>query len=946
MESRRPSLRARWSRWTFVAAAVALWAGAADGEARLVRDINPQAEPATSNPTALQPFGQALILIADDGAHGRELWRSDGTAAGTILLADAVPRDLRDRNEPRPLTTLGDRLYFGAGKAADAPLWQTDGTPRGTRRVAAGPPYAPRAATEWNGISYYFDDDGEQVGFDLWRSDGTPDGTYLVAELADADTDTRPVGLANHIYFFAGDAQHGMELWRSDGTAAGTGIVRDLAPGPQSGWPGPGSAEIVANDEYLAFIARTGEGRPLRIWRSDGTRAGTVPLSPPTLSEPTMLTVLGMQVFFVAHDAPHGYELWRSNGTMRGTAVVADIEPGAAGTGFGQLLAAGNRLLFIAWTEAYGGELWQSDGTAPGTRLVLDVRPGAADAVCRESERPIALAAHGVVMAADDGVHGCEPWLIDVDRGTGTVVDLLASGASDPRGLSTVGDAVLFAAAGTPGDRELWRSDGTVEGTYLVRDIRLRTASSYPGEFVVTGSRVVFTADDGLHGREPWASDGTAPGTVLIRDFLPGPTGVLWLGSAPVGDAVVFGIAEASGPTIWRSDGTAAGSERIFRLPPSLSGRLHAFVAAGAVAYFADDSGLWLTDGMPEGTRLVKSGVGIDSLSGAAVVDDVLYFAGGGALMRSDGSAAGTTVVRPAGSGPIGRMAAAGGTLYFRKSDGAHGAELWRSDGTSAGTRLVRDINSRTEGAGTASSAPGSLTPVGERLFFIATDGVHGREPWVTDGSAEGTRLLADINPGPNDSAEFEPYYPVTGSADGLFYLIARNQLGWPQLWRSDGTAEGTFLLLERTALANLTEVRGRLIFAAPARDDTNTMGLWRSDGTLAGTVPIALIGSSGSGVEHFGAFAVARERLFFTVSLPNTGSESWSMPIGAAICAGDLDGDHRVSIAELTRGVAAALDIGPTPGLGTLDIDADQRISVAELVAAVANALASCSIA
>lgn len=80
------------------------------------------------------------------------------------------------------------------------------------------------------------------------------------------------------------------------------------------------------------------------------------------------------------------------------------------------------------------------------------------------------------------------------------------------------------------------------------------------------------------------------------------------------------------------------------------------------------------------------------------------------------------------------------GKLYFRARDGENGDELWVTDGTTEGTTLVADIN-----PGSSSSVPSDLAELDGKLYFRANDGENGSELWVSDGTTEGTALVNDL---------------------------------------------------------------------------------------------------------------------------------------------------------------------------------------------------------
>jgi ELWxxDGT repeat protein len=334
-----------------------------------------------------------LFFVADDGVHGPELWRSDGTEAGTDLVKDIHPsREAScsrcSRYEPTSLTRVGRRLFFVGDDDRHGPeLWVSDGTERGTFMVEDLSPNvelgqgARGPLLELDGTVLFGVRDGGIL--QLWRSNGTARGTRLVKDIASVGEGLLELGtVAGKLaYFGADDGVHGIEPWRTDGTAQGTFMLRDIYAGlqPRSRFPGGSDPE--------GFLQRRGQGRVYftaddgsrrGLWATDGTARGTVPVVAPTH---VSMAEAGGTLFFTAEDPETGRELWASDGTAAGTRRVRDLRPGPEGSYPHDFAASDHGMFFRANDGVHGFELWLSDGTAEGTRLVRDLAPGPSSSV-------------------------------------------------------------------------------------------------------------------------------------------------------------------------------------------------------------------------------------------------------------------------------------------------------------------------------------------------------------------------------------------------------------------------------------------------------------------------------------------------------------------------------------------------------------------------------------
>jgi ELWxxDGT repeat protein len=240
-----------------------------------------------SYPTSLTPLGSTLYLAATTFEHGTELMKTDPASDSLSLVKDIV-------------------AGTGSGR--------------------------PTSLCAFRGILFFNANDGVH-GEELWRSDGTEAGTYMLADLEPGLASSQPGDLratANGVVFIARDSVNGSRMWSTNGTVAGTGIVSGIRP--YSAGAGMG---IFALDSKAYVLADLGLGMH-DLYVSDGSAAGTVRLCAwnvfPFPFPSFVLGSLGSTVFFVNGDATHGAELWTTDGTPAGTALLLDIAPGPAGS--------------------------------------------------------------------------------------------------------------------------------------------------------------------------------------------------------------------------------------------------------------------------------------------------------------------------------------------------------------------------------------------------------------------------------------------------------------------------------------------------------------------------------------------------------------------------------------------------------------------------------------
>lgn len=400
-------------------------------------------------------IGGILYYSMDDGVHGSQIWRTDGTSAGTAMVTD-IDASSRDGATPIDLTDFDGTLYFIAetiGYAADPTLYETDGTPNGTLLVQGKTTYIVGQI----GNELYFTGIDSSGNLQLYKTDGGSAGTVLVPGVLNYNVSNLSFGgestalnfaiMGDNLYVESGDEllkvmpddqyqtlatfslgdfpydpnQYDMfatenaiyftadnpndpsqlALYKSDGTAAGTSIlISDVAD------IGPDASGLTAASLGNELCYSAGDG----LYRTDGTVAGTFDLSPYG-SDPI---AAGDYLYFTQSsdpyqtDDPTAYtQLWVSDGTVAGSRPVTPSAFESVGYSLyvgENTLVTNNSLYFIG----SGGEIYQTDGTvtswidsvtSPQPANIYDL---------------MGLSGNGLVFSADYAQYGQQLWVVSM----------------------------------------------------------------------------------------------------------------------------------------------------------------------------------------------------------------------------------------------------------------------------------------------------------------------------------------------------------------------------------------------------------------------------------------------------------------------------------------------------------------------------------------------------
>jgi len=468
-----------------------------DGAERIM-DINPDGD---SNPIIYGKVGAYVLFSADDGVHGKELWRTGGAKLTTEMVTDIYVGDgIGDKT-----TILNDNLYFLAKTSiGSCEIYRSDGTEAGTIKITED------LGLHCSGTRFMEVLDDYRIVIANLGDMYVLNTDTLTVEIAISDSSILQFGVVDTnsdlIYFLKESDSTGAEPWVSDGTSIGTHLLKDIEPGVGHSKP---SDFVLANGDVYFIAENDDEGREL--WKTDGTESGTIMMTNWTSCD-------GDRRMSVARTYGSGFssDVLSSNDPKASMVVGQELVPSSESSEMGRAAMTRDVLFFIGKKRYdcdsdspvpfYG--MLRSDGTHDGTYAVY---PSSGNSI----GRLIISQNQNYVYPILDGPVSFD-YLLRVYSINSNSTEIIAEevevdyntrSSISPNLFCEIDDTMYISLRDQSDDGntgfELWATDGTITGTTIISDVNPGSARSDPAQFYCTSSTVYFTAE-GEGGRELW----------------------------------------------------------------------------------------------------------------------------------------------------------------------------------------------------------------------------------------------------------------------------------------------------------------------------------------------------------------------------------------------------------------------------------------------------------
>jgi ELWxxDGT repeat protein len=866
---------------------------------QLLKDCNPQN--GSSNQYGHTAVNNTLFFVADDGINGEELWKTDGTEKGTIIVKNIGFEHFR--SFPKELTHLNGMLYFTANDEKHGnELWKSDGTELGTvlvKDINKGKSSSqPSLLTAYNQQLYFVVNENGLYST-IWQSNGSESGTISVAKIQQGNDKIKISSLvpAGRFMFLIGEINGKLALWSLE---KGNNQLTFIKVFETKAYENKEAFSTI--NESLVFAA-CNEKNNEELWISDGTKEGTKLLKEILIgakpSSPKHFFKHQDKVYFSVNNTKNEAELWQTDGSLNGTKLIKkigskannilDIQYASLGKNITLSVVEGkqNQHTVYGLTDNVFKSIaifsindFQSRiGVVKGELYVKKQVNSQEEVLCKldvntnQQKDVIVKNNLGVfssvlsffewngrfLSVANDGISGVELFEIKSNQFT-LIKNIQEKGVgSYPSSFRKLGSQFSFFTLPSSQQTDLWISDGSRANTKQVYSFKLEEDETIDG--VISMNQQLYFFKRNFNQYEFWQSNGTEKGTKLLKTII-------------IKDKTVVESTEVKTKKV-KSDIQQYYPISIIQNQGKLYFNL-----------FTESAGneLWTYDSKLGELKLLKDiyrGNESSNPSYFVVFKESVYFAAtnyneGTEFWKTDGTVAGTLMVKDvwhgANSSSPAHFEVFNNQLYFAASSEQNGDELWKSDGTTNGTQLLKDIY-----FGEGDSHPEELLSNGTFLFFTANNGKQGIELWQSDGSAEGTKMTKDLFVGGEGSS---PQFLT--SFNGMLYFVAEEVNSGNELWVSNGTEKGTKLVKDikkgksHSFIEDLCIVNERLYFKAVSGENNPEVYVLLAKNNQVEEIEGEYSKDNKLPPSQFFEF---NGKLYFVVDSVKTGAELWMIP-------------------------------------------------------------------